>query len=46
MIRIDTNILIRYLIGDDKVQSITAIELIERYFGQKNSIFINNIVIC
>ncbi|AFC71434.1 PIN domain-containing protein [Rickettsia australis] len=46
MIRIDTNTLIRYLIGDDKVQNIKAIELIARYCGQENSIFINNIVIC
>ncbi|QQV74880.1 hypothetical protein H6P87_00422 [Rickettsia tillamookensis] len=46
MIGIDTNILIRYLTGDDKVQSIKATELIERYSGQENSIFVNNIVIC
>ncbi|MCC8418441.1 MAG: type II toxin-antitoxin system VapC family toxin [Rickettsia endosymbiont of Glossina mortisans submortisans] len=46
MIGIDTNILIRYLTGDDKVQSIKAIELIEKYSGKENSIFINNIVIC
>ncbi|HJD55763.1 MAG TPA: type II toxin-antitoxin system VapC family toxin [Rickettsia endosymbiont of Pyrocoelia pectoralis] len=46
MIGIDTNILVRYLTSDDKVQSIKATKLIERYFGQENSIFINNIVIC
>ncbi|WP_231555820.1 PIN domain-containing protein [Rickettsia hoogstraalii] len=46
MIGIDTNILIRYLTGDYKVQSIKAIELIEKYSGKENSIFINNIVIC
>ena len=46
MIGIDTNILIHYLTGDDKVQSIKAIELIEKYSGKENSIFINNIVIC
>ncbi len=46
MIGIDTNILICYLTGDDKVQSIKAIELIEKYSGKENSIFINNIVIC
>ncbi|MGX6960588.1 MAG: PIN domain-containing protein [Rickettsia endosymbiont of Pentastiridius leporinus] len=46
MIGIDTNILIRYLTGDDEVRSIKATELIEKYSGQENSILINNIVIC
>ncbi|MCZ6886686.1 MAG: PIN domain-containing protein [Rickettsia endosymbiont of Ixodes persulcatus] len=46
MIGIDTNILIRYLTEDGKVQSIKAIELIEKYSGKENSIFINNIFIC
>lgn len=46
MIGIDTNILVRYLTEDDPIQSVKATELIKKYFGQENSIFINNIVIC
>jgi predicted nucleic-acid-binding protein len=46
MIAIDTNVLLRYLVGDDKSQTRLATELISKYFGQKGSIFINNIVVC
>ena len=46
MIGIDTNILVRYLIEDDKDQSEFASNLIEEYISKPESIFINNIVIC
>ncbi|MDD9337157.1 MAG: type II toxin-antitoxin system VapC family toxin [Rickettsiaceae bacterium] len=46
MIGVDTNVLIRYLIQDDEVQSSKATKLIEQYSGISGSIFINNIVVC
>lgn len=46
MIAIDTNILVRYITNDDQEQSRLAGHLLDKYNGQKNSIFINNIVIC
>lgn len=46
MIGIDTNVLVRYLTQDDKVQSEKAAKLINKYVGKDNAIFINNIVIC
>jgi len=46
MIGIDTNILVRYLTQDDKVQSEQATKLIDKYAGKSGTIFINNIVIC
>jgi predicted nucleic-acid-binding protein len=46
MIGIDTNILVRYLTQDDPAQASIATKLLETYSGQKNSLFINNIVLC
>lgn len=46
MIGLNTDILIKYLIQDDKVQAKVAEELIEKYFGKPKSLFINNIVLC
>jgi len=46
MIGIDTNVLVRYLIEDDAIQSTKAIKLIDEYAGTKEAIFINNIVVC
>lgn len=46
MIGIDTNILVRYLTQDDKVQSEQAAKLIDKCAGKSGTIFINNIVIC
>jgi predicted nucleic-acid-binding protein len=40
MIGIDTNVLIRYLIQDDEVQSSKATKLIEQYSGVSDSILI------
>ncbi len=46
MIGIDTNVIVRYLTQDDKVQSDKATKLLDKYAGKNNAIFIDNIVIC
>ena len=46
MIAIDTNILVRYITQDDKLQSQAAEKLLAKYDGKNQSIFINNIVLC
>lgn len=46
MIGLDTNILVRYLLNDDVLQSPKATELINRYSGKAGVIVINNIVLC
>lgn len=43
---IDTNILIRYIVQDDAVQSALAGELIEKRFTPENPAHINRIVLC
>ncbi len=46
MIAVDTNILVRYITNDDEDQAILAAKLLDKYKGQEQSIFINNIVLC
>jgi predicted nucleic-acid-binding protein len=46
MIGVDTNVLVRYIIEDDKTQAVKAARLIEKYSGKAGSVFINNIVLC
>jgi len=46
MIGLDTNVLVRYLTQDDQKQANKAVKLIEDHLGQKQSMFINNIVFC
>ena len=46
MIGLNTDILLKYLIQDDKVHAKVAEDLIEKYFGKPKSLFINNIVLC
>ena len=46
MIAVDTNILVRYITGDDEVQSKLASTLLDQYAGKEKSILINNIVLC
>lgn len=41
MIGIDTNVLVRYLTEDDKIQSAKAIKLINEYTGINGSICSN-----
>ena len=44
MIAVDTNVLVRYLTQDDAEQAKAVDTLLKQYFGQSQSIFINNIV--
>jgi predicted nucleic-acid-binding protein len=46
MIAIDTNILVRYLTQDDLAQAKIVDNFLKKYFGNSQSIFINNIVLC
>lgn len=46
MIGLNTDILVRYLIQDDKEQAALANNIINKYATKAQSIFINNIVIC
>jgi predicted nucleic-acid-binding protein len=46
LIGIDTNILVRYITQDDKIQSEIATKFIENYCSNGNKIFINHLVIC
>lgn len=46
MVGIDTNILVRYLTQDDTEQARHVSLLLEKYEGQKQCIYINNIVLC
>jgi predicted nucleic-acid-binding protein len=46
MIAVDTNVLVRHLTQDNLEQAKVADSLLQQYFGQPQSVFINNIVIC
>jgi predicted nucleic-acid-binding protein len=46
VIGIDTNILVRYIVQDDKTQSRLAAELIEKQCDEYNLGYINLIVLC
>jgi len=46
LIGIDTNVLVRYITQDDKLQSGIVTEFIENYCLNGNKIFVNHIVIC
>ncbi|MDP9191668.1 MAG: type II toxin-antitoxin system VapC family toxin [Acidobacteriota bacterium] len=46
MIGIDTNVLIRYVVGDEPEQSATASEMIERTIDGGETLFISQIVLC
>ncbi len=46
MIAIDTNILVRYILQDDDIQSPLASELIDVQCSEKNPAVINMIVLC
>lgn len=46
MIGIDTNILVRYIVGDDPDQSAVAAEMVERLIDRGEPIFISQIVLC
>jgi len=46
MIAIDTNVLVRFLTGDDARQAARARRLFERAVGSSTSIFVSDIVLC
>ena len=43
---IDTNVLVRYIVQDDKTQSLLATNFIEKSTAELSPIFINPIVLC
>ena len=46
MIGLDTNVLVRYLVEDDKVQSRRASKLIENAISEGEELFISDVVMC
>ena len=46
MIGVDTNVLIRYLVGDDPRQTARAVKFIERECSQETPGYVNRIVLC
>jgi predicted nucleic-acid-binding protein len=46
MIAVDTNVLVRFLVNDDKAQSARAVRLIERVAARDETLFVSDAVIC
>ena len=46
MIGLDTNVLIRYLVNDDPIQSKVASDFIESFQNKPESFFVSHIVLC
>ena len=46
MIAVDTNVLVRYIVEDDPVQSPAAAAMIERALAREETIFVPQIVLC
>lgn len=46
MIGLDTNVLVRYVVGDDKKQAQIASSYIKEYASNNVDLLINNIVLC
>lgn len=46
MIGLDTNVLVRFLVEDDKAQSAAAAALIERAIADDEPLFVSDIVLC
>ena len=46
MIALDTNVIVRYIVQDDKKQSKKSAEIIEGELSQENRGFISSIVLC
>jgi predicted nucleic-acid-binding protein len=46
MIALDTNVLVRFLVEDDKQQSARAARLIQSASGRDESLFVSDIVLC
>ena len=46
MIALDTNVLVRFLVEDDKAQSAKAAKLVERAAARDETLFVSDVVIC
>ena len=46
MISLDTNVLVRYVVGDDAEQSAAASEMVERAIEAEEMLFVSQIVLC
>jgi predicted nucleic-acid-binding protein len=46
MIALDTNVLVRFLVADDPVQSAASSRLIERAIARDESLYLSELVIC
>jgi predicted nucleic-acid-binding protein len=46
MIALDTNVLVRFLVEDDKVQSAKAAKLVERAIARDETLFVSDVVVC
>ena len=46
MIAVDTNVLVRFLVGDDTAQSSKAARLVERTTARGEALFVSDVVIC
>ena len=46
MIALDTNVLVRYLVEDDKAQSAAAASAIDRAVAKGEELFVSDIVLC
>lgn len=46
MIAVDTNVLVRFLVGDDTAQSSGAAKLVERTSARGEALFVSDVVIC
>ncbi len=46
MIALDTNVLVRFLVVDNKAQSAKAVKLVERVVASNETLFVSDVVIC
>ncbi len=46
MIALDTNVLVRFIVDDDKHQAARALKLIERAMESQEALFVSDIVLC
>jgi predicted nucleic-acid-binding protein len=46
VIALDTNVLVRFLVEDDKAQSAKAAKLVQRAVTRKETLFVSDVVLC
>ena len=46
MIALDTNVLVRFLVADDKAQSAKAAKVVERAVARNEPVFVSDVVLC